>query len=609
MTAPSRTPRHHRLALALFASLAASSASPVWAQAAPTASAATTTANPASRALHALFDAQWEALAQRFPEFATYRGDHRFNDRLADVSQAAQDEADRLTADWLAQARRIPRADLNATDRVSLDMFIAMLERQQSLQAFPGYRTLRIGALGGPQSDLAGLLLVVPVANTTQVEQLLTRLAAVPRRMDQELATLRKGLGLGFVSSRDVLQRVLGQIDSQLAMPLEASPYYAPFKRLGAGINEADRTRLQAAGRQAVEQQVLPSLRRLRDFIANDYLPKAPANGALKNYPDGERLYDLVVRQQTTTNLSAAEVHAIGLRELTRLRGEMEAVMKGTGFQGDFAAFVKYLNTDPKFFHTSPEALLAGCRDIAKRFDAELPRFFAELPRAPYGIRPMPAFRGPDAAEYYDGPARDGTRAGYFNANTLGFKTRPIWGMATLVAHEAAPGHHLQIARNTELGQLPEFRRSSFGYTAYVEGWALYAETLGGPMGLYDDPYSRFGHLQWQAFRAARLVVDTGIHKLGWGRQQAIAFMVERTGVDVGFVTSEVDRYTSTPGQALAYMIGQLKIVELRDRAQKKLGAKFDIRRFHNAVLDNGALPLDLLDKLVDEWINAQAAG
>ena len=559
-----------------------------------------------TRTLHTLFGTQWEALAQRFPEFATYRGDYRYNDRLSDVSPEAIDSFDRAARDWLAQAQAIRRDRLSATDAVSLDMFIGARQREVALQAYPGYRSLSLGALGGVQTQVAQLMQVAPVNTVLQVEQLLTRLAAYPKRMDQEIGNLRRGMALGYVSSRDVLERVLVQIDAQTAPAIEAGPFWGPFKRLGKDIPEAQRTRLQDAARASIAQNVLPALQKLRAFVATEYLPKAPANGALGNYPDGVKLYDEVVRQQTTTNLTAAEVHAIGQRELQRLRGEMEAVMRETKFDGDFAAFVKYLNSDPKFFHKSPEALLAGYRDIAKRIDAELPRLFVELPRAPYGVRAMPAHLGPDNAEYYDGPARDGSRAGYFNANALGWQKKPIWGMATLVAHEAVPGHHLQIARNTELGALPEFRRGSFGYTAFVEGWALYAETLGNEIGLYDDPYSRYGHLQWQAFRAARLVVDTGIHALGWSRQQAIDFMAERTGVDRGFVSSEIDRYTSNPGQALAYMIGQLKIVELRERAKTRLGSKYDLRKFNNAVIDNGALPLDTLERLMDAWIVAQ---
>jgi uncharacterized protein (DUF885 family) len=306
--------------------------------------------------------------------------------------------------------------------------------------------------------------------------------------------------------------------------------------------------------------------------------------------------------------MTPAEIHAVGKRELTRLRGEMEAVISELKFAGDFAAFIKYLNTDEKFFHKSPEALLAGYRDIAKRIDAEMPALLAELPRAAYGIKAMPAHMGPDRAEYYGAPALDGTRAGFFFANAVGWRKKPIWQMETLVAHEAAPGHHTQTARAIELRGLPAFRRGGFGYTAYSEGWALYAETLGFQIGLYTDPHSRFGHLQWQAFRAARLVVDTGIHSLGWTRQQAIDFMVERTGVDRDFVSSEVDRYTSQPAQALAYMIGKLKIEELRDKAKARLGSRFDIRRFHNAVLDNGALPLSTLERVIDDWVAAELA-
>ena len=309
----------------------------------------------------------------------------------------------------------------------------------------------------------------------------------------------------------------------------------------------------------------------------------------------------------STTSLTPQQIHDIGQRELARLRGEMEAVMQTVGFKGTFVQFVEHLNTDPKFSHTSPEALLAGYRDIAKRLDAELPKLFAELPRAPSGIQAMPAHMGANRAEYYNGPAVDG--AGFFFANTMAWRKRPIWGMETLVAHEAMPGHHLQIARATELRGMTNFRRSGFDYTAFTEGWALYAEALDFELGLYTDPHSRYGHLQWQAFRAARLVADTGVLALGWTRQQAIDFMVERTGVERDFVASEVDRYTSQPGQALAYMIGKLKFDELRDRARAKLGSRFDIRKFRNAVLDNGALPLATLDGLVDEWIAQQIAG
>jgi uncharacterized protein (DUF885 family) len=561
-----------------------------------------------TRQLHALFDARWEALMQTYPEWATFVGDHRYGDRLHDASPAAIAAEFDAARQALAQARAIPRQGLSARDRTSLDIFVHELEERLRTEPFVGYRSMSLGALGGFHTGFAGLLRAVPVASREQVEQVLARMAAYPRRVEQELGRLREGLALRWVPPREVLERVLAQIDGQLAPAPDQSPFFEPFTRLGRDIPAAEQEALQARGRQAVAEQVLPALRRLRAFVADDYLPAAPASGALGTYPGGAEVYAHEVRSSTTTELSPAQIHAIGLRELARLRGEMEAVIKEVKFEGDFAAFVKFLNTDPKFFHSGPEALLAGYRDIAKRIDPELPKLFAELPRAPYGVRAMPAHLGSDRAEFYDGPALDGSEPGWFNANALAWRKRPIWGMETLVAHEAVPGHHLQTARAVELGELPKFRRSG-GFTVYGEGWALYAETLGFDLGLYQDPYSRFGHLQWQAFRAARLVVDTGIHALGWSRQRAIDFMVERTGEKPDFVAAEVDRYTSWPGQALAYMIGQLKIVELRDRAKARLGERFDIRQFHMVVLDQGSVPLPVLERAVDDWLAVAGKG
>ena len=594
-----------RLALlALTTALWAAPWSPVAAQPA-VANATNAPDTDARRSLNALFDEAWEDSASRFPEWATYRGDNRFGDKLTDTSEPALAARDTLTRRYLAQAQTVPRDKLTATERVSLDMFIGLQQRFIEQAQFPAWRTMSLGALGGMHTQLADLLAISPVSSKERVLQMLARMAAYPLRVEQEIVQLRKGLAAGWVPPKEVLQRVLSQLDGQLPADVEAGPFYAPFKRLPATITATERAELQAAARLAITTQVVPAQRRLRDFVAREYLPKAPADGALKNYADGVRVYEMLVRQQTTTNLSAQAIHDIGLREIKRLRAEMDGVRTQTNFNGDWAQFITYLNTDPQFFHTSPEALLAGYRDIAKRLDTELPKLFAELPRAPYGVAPMPAHMG-SRAEYYNGPALDGTRGGTFFADSLAFRTKPKWQMETLVAHEAVPGHHLQIARATELRGLPNFRRSGFGYTAFSEGWALYAETLGFDLGLYTDPYQRFGHLQWQAFRGARLVVDTGYHALGWSRQQCIDYMVEQTGVNRDFVTSEIDRYTSQPGQALAYMVGKLKFDELRDRAKAKLGARFDIRRFHNAVLDQGALPLSTLDGVVEEWIEGQ---
>ena len=585
--------------------VAACAVRPAIAADAPGAAAAVDAA--ATRRLHALFDERWEAQMQTYPEWATYVGDHRYGDRLRDASPAA------IAADFdaarraLAQARAIPRQGLSAPDRASLDIFVHGLQDHLRYEPLVGFRSMSLGALGGFQTGFAGLLRASPATTGAELKQVLARMAAYPRRVDQELVLLREGMALRWVPPRAVLERVLAQIDGQLAPDIDKSPFFEPFTRLGKDIPGPEQEALKAGGRQAIAEQVLPALRRLRAFVADEYLAAAPPDGALSAYPGGGEVYAQVVQSNTTTDLSAAQIHAIGLRELARLRGEMEAVLKETKFEGDFGAFIRYLNTDPKFFHASPEALLAGYRDIAKRIDPELPKLFAQLPRAPYGVRAMPAHLGSERAEFYDGPALDGSQPGWFNANALAWKTRPIWGMETLVAHEAVPGHHLQTARAVELGELPKFRRGD-GYTVYDEGWALYAETLGFDLGLYKDPYSRFGQLQSQAFRAARLVVDTGIHALGWSRQRAIDFMVERTGEKPDFVASEVDRYYSWPGQALAYMIGQLKIVELRDRAKARLGERFDIRKFHMVVLDQGSVPLPVLERAVDEWLAAGGA-
>ena len=461
-----------------------------------------------------------------------------------------------------------------------------------------------VGALGGTQTRFANFMREVPMDNALQARQLLARMAAYPQTVDDSIARMREGMALGWVPPKTVLDRAVGQIDRILPADVKASPFYTPFTRIGADVPAAERAQLQALAVAAIERDIAPPLRRLRAFVAGEYSQRAPAQGALAAYPDGTRVYEFRVRSGTTTHLTAQQVHDIGLKEVDTLRAEMESVMRRTKFDGTFGQFVGFLNTDARFFHKNREALLEGYRAIAKRIDAELPRLFAQLPRMPYGVRGMPEFVGPDAAEYYDEPALDGSRAGYFNANIEGWRTRPTWRMASLTAHESVPGHHLQIARSQELS-LPEFRRAG-GYNAFVEGWAVYAESLGREIGLYDDAYDLFGHLQWRIFRAARLVVDTGIHAKGWSRQRAIDYMVERTGMDRGFVASEVDRYTSHPGQALGYMIGALKIRELRERAKAQLGSRFDVRRFHNAVIDNGALPLDVLDRLIDEWIAAE---
>ncbi len=560
-----------------------------------------------AQTLQALFDADWDQDMRRYPEWATYVGDPRFGGRLHDASDETEAQSYAETRQRLAQAAQINPATLDDKDRMSLALFVHEQQDRLDFEPLVGLRRLSLGAIGGFHTAFAGLLRASPAGTAGEAEQVLARLAAYPRRVDQELQRLRQGLALGWVAPRPVITRVLATLDKQLALRGESSPFYEPFGRLGSEIAAPEQAALRARALQAISAQVLPAQQRLRDFVAGDYAAAAPAAGNLGAYPGGALAYAKLVRSHTTTDLSPTQIHAIGHREVARLRGEIDQVMRDMAWAGDFDSFVRHLNSDPQYFHPSPQALLAAYRDIGKRIDAALPQLFAELPRAPWGVRAMPAEMGPGAAENYSGPALDGSRPGWFNANAEAWRTKPTWGQETLVAHEAVPGHHLQIARAVELGALPKFRRAG-GYVAFSEGWALYAETLGFQLGLYKTPASRFGHLQWQMLRAARLVVDTGLHHLGWSRQQAIDYLQAQTGENAELVASEVDRYTSWPGQALGYMIGQLKIIELRDRARSALGSRFDIRHFHMAVLDQGALPLGLLEAQIDRWIAAEAA-
>ncbi|HEY1392955.1 MAG TPA: DUF885 domain-containing protein, partial [Methylibium sp.] len=474
-------------------------------------------------------------------------------------------------------------------------------------QRFPQLRYLALSAQGGIHIDFAQLLQDTPLAREQDVRNMLARLALYPSRVDQTIAQLRLGLASGWVTFQSSMQRVPAQIDGQLNDDPRKSPLFEPFTKLPAELTEAQRKQFAAEAEKLLRESTLPALRKLRAFIADEYLPKAPEDGAMSAYPGGAEVYAYRVRQQTTTPLAPKAIHELGLKEVARIRGEMEALMRSTGFQGDFAQFIQFLNTDPRFFYKDGASLLAGYRDIAKRVDPELPKLFAELPRQPYGVRAIPAYQGEGTAEFYTGGAADGSRAGWFNANVVALSHRPTWEMEALFLHEAVPGHHLQTARALELKQLPMFRRNAW-YVAYGEGWALYAESLGGQLGLYTDPYSKFGQLRMEIFRAARLVVDTGIHALGWKRQQAIDWMTERTGMARADVEAEVDRYYVWPGQALGYKIGQLKLIELREKARAALGERFDIRRFHMVLLDQGPLPLPVLEQQVDAWIAAERA-
>ena len=562
-----------------------------------------------ARQLAALFEEDWQWSLRNHPESATALGDHRFDDRWTDNSANAIALRDAHAREMLARVQRIPRSRLTGVDRASSEVFTYRQRMQVEAQRFPVLRTRVLSAMDGVHLDFNQVIRDMPLRTEADVRKLLARIAAYPLRVRQDIELLREGARLGWVTHQGSLARVPAQIDALLVGELRRGPLFAPFAEqlttVGSDIPTARRTELAATGERVLAEQVAPALRELRRCVVDELLPRSPESGALASYPGGAAVYAYAVRQQTTTDISVQAIHALGLKEVARLRAEMEATIVRSGFTGSFGEFVDFLNTDPNFFYTSAADLLAGYRDIAKRVDAELPKLFAELPRATYGIRPIEAHQGEEAVEYYSPPAADGSRPGWFNANVLALKLRPKWDMEALFLHEAVPGHHLQNARALELANLPNFRRSDW-YVAFGEGWALYAEGLGDQLGLYSDVYSKFGQQREEIWRAARLVVDTGIHALGWTRLQAIDWMVERTGIARADITAEVDRYYVWPGQALGYKIGQLKIVELRERARMALGERFDLRRFHMAVLDHGALPLNVLEQLLDEWIAAE---
>jgi uncharacterized protein (DUF885 family) len=505
----------------------------------------------------------------------------------------------------LDRIQKIDRFAQSGKYLISSYLFLLYKKMNAEGQRFPT-ELMPISQMEGIHITFAQLSASTPFRNEKDYQDYLARLAAYPRQIDQVIALMRRGIESKWVQPAVPLRSVTAQIEGQVVSDAKQSPLYKPFTSFPQTVPENVRVRLAGLAQRRINGAIMPALKRLAEFIKGTYLPAARTDIAAKSLPEGEAFYEYSARRYTTTGLTPKEIHEIGKREVARIRAEMEAIIKQVAFKGSFADFLKFLRTDPRFYYTTAQDLMEGYALIAKRADAELPKLFAELPRNPYGVREIPGYEAPaQTTAYYQPGAADASRAGFYMINTYKLETRPKYEMEALSLHEAVPGHHLQISRAQELGELPEFRRNA-GYTAYVEGWALYAESLGSDMGFYTDPYSKFGQLTYEMWRACRLVVDTGMHVMGWSRQQAIDFMVENSAKTENDIVVEVDRYIVWPGQALAYKIGALKIKELRDKAKKELGASFDVRRFHNAVLDDGALPLDLLEKRINEWIAAQ---
>ncbi|MDO5504762.1 MAG: DUF885 domain-containing protein [Pseudoxanthomonas suwonensis] len=563
------------------------------------------TVDPAeTRKLHAFFDAQWERGLRESPERASLNGDRRFNDRWSDLDLDAIAARHQATRDALAELGTIRREALSSEDRLNYDVMQWQLERSIQRHRF-GQHLLPVSHRGGPQT-MGQIAASLQFNSARDYRDWLARMRAVPQRLEQVTALMREGMASGHVPPRVLMQRVPPQIAMQIVEDAQSSQFYLPFRRFPDTIPAIERTALQAEAKQVIVDAIVPAYRRFAAFFDEQYLPVTRDSIAATDLPDGKAWYDFLAETFTTTDLTAEQIHQIGLREVARIRGEMEKIREEVGFQGDLAAFFEHLRTDPKFFYKTPEALMEAYLAISKRIDPETVKIARTIPRMPYGVRPIPDNIAPDTTTaYYQGPALDGSRAGFYYVNLYRPEVRPTWEMMALSLHEAVPGHHFQIARAQELGELPKFRRSG-GFTAYIEGWGLYAERLGYDMGLYEDPYDRMGQHAYDMWRAVRLVVDTGMHAKGWSRQQAIDYFLENAPKTEADITNEIDRYIGNPGQALAYKIGQLKISELRERAEQALGADFDIRDFNDAVLETGAVPLQVLEAHIDGWIAAR---
>ncbi len=564
--------------------------------------AALPAADPAAtKQLHALFDTEWELGLKEAPTFATHLGDKRYDHLWPDASLEAIHRRREHQKDVLRQLQAIPTEALSPQDQLNAALFRQQTETDIAGYPFDGH-LMPLDMRGGIQ-DEGSVADVIAFDAVSDYENWLGRLRAFPVYMDQTIALLKEGVRKKIVQPQIVMQRVPAQIKRQIVDDPTESLFYKPFKSFPADIPKAEQERLQKAGQDAVREHIVPAYRKFAKFFDDEYMPNCLTGVGAWQLPQGEAYYAHCAKLFTTTSLTPDEIHAIGLKEVARIRTEMEQIKTQVQFEGSLLEFFEHLRHAPEFYYHDPKDLLMAYQAFCKRIDPQLPKLFKTLPRIPYGVEAIPEHMAPDTtAAYYRQPAGDGSRAGTFFVNLYKPEARPKYEIAALSLHEAVPGHHLQIALATELENVPEFRRQT-GFTAYVEGWALYSESLGGELGAYDDPYSKFGQLTYEIWRAIRLVVDTGIHHKRWTRTQAIDYFRQNAAKAELDIVNEVDRYIGWPGQALAYKIGELKIKELKHRAKETLGDRFDQRAFHDVVLRSGAVPLDILETQVNEWI------
>ena len=560
-------------------------------------------ADPAEDFTTLLNDA-WEWQLNEHPVFASRLGDRRRNDQWQDLSLDAVERRHEDERAFLRRLRAIDSAQLTADDQLNYDLFRRELENSIDAHQYKSY-LMPISQRGGVQS-LESTAETVRLANVGDYEDWLARMAGVDNMIDQTMALQEEGRKTGYMPPKVLMERIPDQIGSQLVEDPELSPFFIAFAKMPDAISGSDQERLRQTAKDIIDQSIVPAYRRFSRYFNNTYLPASRDSIGASSLPNGDKFYEYRTQTFTTTQMTPDEIHRLGLNEVKRIRGEMQLIIDELEFEGDFADFLHFLRTDPRFYYDTPEALFEGYLAVAKRIDPELVKLFGKLPRMPYGLRPIPDNIAPDTTTaYYNRPAADGSRPGYYYVNLYRPEVRPKYEMEVLSVHEAVPGHHLQIALQMELEDMPDFRKY-LGFTAFTEGWGLYSESLGYEMGLYKDPYSRFGALTYDMWRAVRLVVDTGMHYKGWTRQQSIDFFMDNAAKTEADIVNEIDRYISWPGQALAYKIGQLKMLELRRKCEQALGDNFDIRAFHDELLGGGALPMELLETRMNRWLAAE---
>lgn len=552
--------------------------------------------------LQTIFQKEWNFRQLEDPLFATSVGNHAYDDKLPSVTQKDQDRRAEYYKGILAKLNAIDHNSLNITDRINYDLFRREVENNLSEYKFRSY-LIPLTVDSGFHIEFAQLPKNMTLLTAKDYRNYIARLRAFPEYVKEHIALLREGIRTGMTLPAVILEGYEVTTATHIVDDPAKSIFYEPFANFPASVPESERTQLLQLGTDAIREAVVPAYQEFNDFIVNEYRPKARRSLAAYDLPNGKEYYSYLIQNFTTLPLTPEEVHQTGLKEVDRIQAEMNTVIQQTGFKGDFAAFLNFLRTDPQFYAKTPDELLKDACFIAKKMDGKLPSLFKTLPRLPYGVEPVPPHLAPKyTSGRYVGPAYGSTEPGIYWVNTYALESRPLYALEALTLHEAVPGHHLQTALAKELQGMPDFRRFSY-LSAFGEGWGLYCEHLGLEAGFYQDPYSNFGRLTYEMWRACRLVVDTGIHSMGWTRQQAMDYMASHTALSLHEVQTETDRYISWPGQALAYKIGELKIRELRAKAEKELGEKFDVRDFHDAVLGNGSVTLPVLEDLINRYI------